>query len=77
MFSSHTMSPEEQNYPVTDKEMLSVICSLEQWHHYLEGAKHEFEIWNNHANLQWFMKRQDLNWCQVCWAQYLSQFTFK
>ena len=60
-FSSHTMSPEERNYLVVDKEMLSVIRALEQWHHYLEEAKHQFDIWNNHANLQWFMKRQDLN----------------
>jgi hypothetical protein len=55
------MSPEERNYPVADKEMLSVIRSLEQWRHYLEGAHHEFEICNDHANLQWFMKHQDLN----------------
>ena len=76
-YSSHTMSPEEHNYPVTDKEMLSVIHSLEQWRHYLDGAKHEFEIWNDHMNLQWFMKRQDLNQHQACWAQYLSHFSFK
>jgi hypothetical protein len=57
-FSSHSMSPEERNYPVANKEMLSVIRSLEQWRHYLEGAHHEFEIWNDHANLQWFMKHQ-------------------
>ena len=75
-FSSHTMSPEERNYLVADKEMLSVICTLEQWHHYLEGAKHQFDIWNDHANLQWFMKRQDLNQHQAWWAQYLSQFSF-
>ena len=75
-FSSHAMSPEERNYPVADKEMISVICSLEQWRHYLEGAKHQFDIWNDHANLQWFMKRQDLNCHQARWAQYLSQFSF-
>ena len=56
--------------------MLSVIRALEQWRHYLEGAKHQFDIWNNHVNLQWFMKRQDLNRCQVRWAQYLSHFSF-
>jgi hypothetical protein len=50
-FSSHSMSPEERNYPITDKEMLSVIRSLKQWCHYLEGAHHEFEIRNDHANL--------------------------
>ena len=75
-FSSHAMSPEERNYPVADKEMLSVIRALEQWRHYLEGAKHQFNIWNNHANLQWFMKRQDLNHHQAWWAQYLSRFSF-
>jgi hypothetical protein len=71
------MSPEEHNYPVADKEMLSVIRSLEQWCHYLEGTHHEFEIWNDHANLQWFMKHQDLNRRQAKWAQYLSRFNFK
>jgi hypothetical protein len=76
-FSSHSMSPEERNYPVANKEMLSVIRSLEQWRHYLEGAHHEFEIWNDHANLQWFMKHQDLNCQQARWAQYLSRFNFK
>ena len=75
-FSSHTMNPEERNYLVADKEMLSVIRALEQWRHYLEGAKHQFDIWNDHANLQWFMKRQDLNRHQVRWAQYLSRFSF-
>ena len=75
-FSSHAMSPEERNYLVADKEMLLVIRALEQCCHYLEGAKHQFDIWNDHANLQWFMKRQDLNCRQVWWAQYLSRFSF-
>ena len=60
-FFSHSMMPQERNYLVADKEMLSVIQALEQWCHYLEGARHQFEIWNDHANLQWFMTRQDLN----------------
>ena len=48
----HYMSPEEWNYPITDKEMLSVIRALEIWRHYLEGAKHKFEVWKDHQNLQ-------------------------
>ena len=68
-YHSHSMSPEEQNYPIADKEMLSAIRALEIWRHYLEGAKYEFEIWNNHQNLQWFMMRQDLNRRQARWAQ--------
>ena len=56
--------------------MLSVIQSLEIWCYYLEGAKQEFEVWNDHLNLQWFMKQQDLNQHQAYWAQYLSRFNF-
>ena len=33
------MSLKKWNYPITNKEMLSVIQSFEMWHHYLEGAK--------------------------------------
>ena len=51
-FSSHSMTSQEQNYPIADKEMLLVIQALEQWCHYLEDARHQFEIWNNHVNLQ-------------------------
>ena len=57
--------------------MLSIIHATEVWRHYLEGAKYEFEVWNNHANLQWFMKRQNLNRRQAHWAQWLSCFNFK
>ena len=76
-YHSHFMSPKEWNYPIANKEMLSVIRALEIWRHYLEGAKHEFEVWNDHQNLQWFMTRQDLNRRQACWAQYLSRFSLK
>ena len=75
-FSSHSMMPQERNYPVTDKEMLLVIQALEQWCHYLEGARHQFDIWNDHTNLQWFMTRQDLNRWQAQWAMYLLQLWF-
>ena len=34
-FSSHSMMPQEWNYPIVDKEMLSVIQALEQWCHYV------------------------------------------
>ena len=57
--------------------MLSIIKTLEIWRHYLEGAKHEFDVWNDYQNLQWFMTRQDLNRKQAPWTQYLSRFNLK
>ena len=43
-YASHSMSPEERNYFIADKEMLSMIQFLKIWHHYLKGAKQEFEV---------------------------------
>ena len=40
----HSMSPEEWNYLITDKEMLSIIRALEIWRYYLEGIKYQFEV---------------------------------
>ena len=51
----------EQNYDVHDKELLGVMCALKAWRHYLEGCKHNFEIWTDHRNLQYFMESKKLN----------------
>ena len=57
--------------------MLGIIRALESWQHYLEGAKVQFEIWNNHRNLQYFMEAKKLNQPQAHWALYLLRFNFK
>ena len=67
----------EWNYDVHDKGVLSIMRALEVWQHYLEGAKHKFEIWTDHHNLQYFMKAKKLNCQQACWSLYLSRFDFK
>jgi len=54
-FYSKFLSPVEQNYKIHDKEMLAIICTLEEWRHFLEGAWHPVEIWMDHKNLKYFM----------------------
>ncbi|EGO04961.1 hypothetical protein SERLA73DRAFT_24707, partial [Serpula lacrymans var. lacrymans S7.3] len=54
-YLSHSLSPTERNYQIYDKEMLAIIRALEHWRHYLEGARHQFEIWTDHKNLEYFM----------------------
>jgi hypothetical protein len=49
-FLSHSFSFAECNYPVYDKELLTIICTLEECQHYLIG-KTNFEIWIEHKNL--------------------------
>ncbi len=61
VFLSKSLSPVEWNYEVHDKELLAVMRSLEQWQHFLEGAKHLVEIWTDHKNLEYFRMAQNLN----------------
>ena len=53
-FTSKSLNPAEHNYTIYDKELLSVICGLEEWRHILEGTKHVIKILNNHRNLTYF-----------------------
>jgi len=38
------LSSVEWNYEIHDKEMLAIICALEEWRHFLEGATYLVEI---------------------------------
>jgi len=75
-FISKGLNNVERNYDVHDKEMLGIIRALEAWRHYLEGAKHEIDVWTDHQNLKYFMTAKKLNCQQVCWALFLSRFNF-
>jgi len=75
-FLSKSLSAVECNYEIHDTEMLTIIRALEEWHHYLEGARHPIEIWTDHKNLEYFCIIQKLNHHQVRWSLYLSRFDF-
>jgi len=76
-FYSKSLSPVERNYEIHDKEILTIIYALEEWRHFLEGARHPIEIWIDHKNLEYFMTAKKLNRRQACWSLYLAQFDFK
>jgi len=75
-FYSKSLSSVEQNYEIHDKEMLAIICVLEEWRHFLEGATHLVEIWTDHKNLEYFMTAKKLNHCQARWSLHLARFDF-
>jgi len=66
----------ERNYEIHDKEMLAIICALEEWRHFLEGATHPVEIWTDHKNLEYFMTAKKLNRRQARWSLHLARFDF-
>jgi len=76
-FYSKSLSPVEWNYEIHDKEMLAIIHALEEWRHFLEGARHPIEIWTDHKNLEYFMMAKKLNRRQARWSLYLACFDFK
>ncbi|EGO05142.1 hypothetical protein SERLA73DRAFT_24842, partial [Serpula lacrymans var. lacrymans S7.3] len=51
----NSLLPTERNYQIYNKEMLAIIRALKHWRHYLEGARHQFEIWTDHKDLEYFM----------------------
>jgi len=76
-FYSKSLSPVERNYEIHDKEMLAIICVLEEWRHFLEGARHPVKIWTDHKNLEYFMTAKKLNCRQARWFLYLARFDFR
>ena len=76
-FYSKSLSPVEWNYEIHNKEMLTIIHTLNEWRHFLEGAWYLVEIWTDHKNLEYFMMAKKLNHCQAHWSLYLVCFDFK
>jgi len=75
-FYSKSLSSVERNYEIHDKEMLAIICALEEWRHFLEGVTHPVEIWTDHKNLEYFMTAKKLNRRQARWSLHLARFDF-
>ncbi|KAI1000729.1 hypothetical protein K3495_g7468 [Podosphaera aphanis] len=76
-YFSSKHSAQECNYDIYDKELLSVIKSLEEWRLELEGLQSQFDILTDHQNLQSFQTTKDLNQRQMRWVEFLSRFNFQ
>ncbi len=75
-FMSKSFSNTEWNYQIHDKEMLVIMCALEEWRHFLKGSDQKFEIHTDHKNLSYFQEAHKLNCHQAQWSLYLSRFDF-
>ncbi|XP_048030328.1 uncharacterized protein LOC125257720 [Megalobrama amblycephala] len=75
-FFSRKLSPVEVNYTIGDRELLAVKLALEEWRHWLEGAKYAFLVLTDHKNLEYLCSAKRLNPRQACWAMFFSQFNY-
>ncbi|KAK3534988.1 hypothetical protein QTP70_001943 [Hemibagrus guttatus] len=75
-FFSRKLSPAKANYDIGNRELLAIKLALEEWRHWLEGAKHPFVILTDHKNLEYLRAAKKLNPRQDRWALFFTRFHF-
>ncbi|KAK3548972.1 hypothetical protein QTP70_022655 [Hemibagrus guttatus] len=74
-FYSRRLTVAERNYDVGNQELLAIKAALEEWRHWLEGARHPFQILTDHRNLE-YLRAKRLNPRQSQWAIFFPRFVF-
>ncbi|MGL5566364.1 MAG: Ty3/Gypsy family RNase HI domain-containing protein, partial [Plesiomonas sp.] len=75
-FFSRKLSPAEVNYDIGNRDLLAIKIALEEWRHWLEGAKHPFLVLTDHKNLKYLHDAKRLNPCQARWALFFTHSNF-
>ncbi|KAK3519646.1 hypothetical protein QTP86_015266 [Hemibagrus guttatus] len=75
-FYSRKLTVAEINYDVGNRELLAIKAVLEEWHHWLEGARHPFQVLTDHRNLEYLWGAKRLNPRQARWAMFFTRFVF-
>ncbi|KAK3562094.1 hypothetical protein QTP86_027217, partial [Hemibagrus guttatus] len=75
-FFSHKLNPAERNYDIGNRELLAIKLALEEWRHWLEGARHPFLVLTDHKNLEYLQAAKRLNPRQARWALFFTRFEF-
>jgi hypothetical protein len=73
-FESRKLPPAQQNYTVTEQEMLGVIHALKTWHCYLESS--DFTVVTDHCPNTFFDTQVNLSRRQARWSEFHSRFKF-
>jgi hypothetical protein len=53
-----------------------IVEVITEWRQFLEGAEHQFKVWTDHKNLEYFMTAKKLNRRQARWSLFLARFNF-
>ena len=76
-YMSKIMNPVEQNYTISEKEMLAVIQTVKKWRKYLEGSRQKIKIITDHKNLTYFKEARILNRRQARWALEIQDIPYE
>ncbi|XP_068094450.1 1,25-dihydroxyvitamin D(3) 24-hydroxylase, mitochondrial-like [Hyperolius riggenbachi] len=69
-------SPAERNYNISNRELLAIKLSFEEWRHWLEGPEHTFTVYTDHKNLEYIEGAKRLSPRQARWSLFFSRFRF-
>ena len=75
-FMSKKMTSAEQNYTITEKEMLAIIQAVKEWRNYLEGSKTRAKIITDHKNLTYFQEAKITNRQRARWALEIQDVSY-
>lgn len=75
-FFSRRISAAERNYDVSNRELLAVKLTLEEWKHWLEGASQPFLVGTDHKNLEYIQTPKRLHSQQARWALFFNRYNF-
>ncbi|KAK3511178.1 hypothetical protein QTP70_032223, partial [Hemibagrus guttatus] len=75
-YFSQKLSLAEVSYDIGNLELPAIKLALEEWRHWLEGAKHPFVVLTNHKNLEYLRAAKRLNLRQARWALFFTRFQF-
>lgn len=76
-FFSRKLSAAETNNDIGNRELLARKLALEEWRHWLEGARQLFLVLTDHKNLQYLKEAKRLNPSQARWALFFTRFHFQ
>ncbi|KAK3548954.1 hypothetical protein QTP70_021664 [Hemibagrus guttatus] len=75
-FHSRKLTAAERNYDVGNRELLAIKAALEEWRHWLDGARHLFQVLTDHRNLEHLRGAKRLNPRQARWVLFFTWFVF-
>lgn len=72
---SKKLNPAQRNYCATERELYSLVESVQTFHHYVAGAP--FIIRTDHASLQWLQTFKHPEGKLASWMQKLAPYKFQ
>jgi hypothetical protein len=71
-YESKTLTGPQRNCATTDKELLTMVFSIEKFRSYLVGAK--VVVYTDHAALKYILTKKDAKPCLIQWILLLLEF---